>query len=90
MKVLLIQPNYTKSYKYSPKEAITFPPLGLESIAANILDIADVKIFDLRLYNIEKLKNILYNFNPYLVGISCNFSSQIYHVNAIAKIVKET
>lgn len=88
MRVFLIQPNFPRDYRYGPKDAIIFPPLGLECIAANILDIAETRIFDGRISNIDKLKCELENFKPDYVGISCNFSTQIYHVNYLAKLAK--
>ena len=89
MKVLLIQPDYPKDYRYGPKNMIMFPPLGLECIAGNLMDLTEVKIFDHRIYNKRELEKILTNYNPDYVGISCNFSTQIYHVNALAKLAKE-
>ncbi|MBD3227494.1 MAG: radical SAM protein [Candidatus Lokiarchaeota archaeon] len=89
MRILLIQPDYPKDYRYGPKGAILFPPLGLECIAGNITDLADVRIFDHRVFDIEKLKREISSYDPNYIGISCNFSTQIYHVNALAKISKE-
>lgn len=89
MKILLIQPDYPKDYRYGPKSAILFPPLALECIAGNTSDMADIRIFDHRVRNIESLKQEIKNFDPNYIGISCNFTTQIYHVNALAKICKE-
>jgi radical SAM superfamily enzyme YgiQ (UPF0313 family) len=89
MRVLLIQPNFPRDYRYGPKDSIIFPPLGLECLAGNILDIANTRIFDGRIYKINKLRHELENFKPDYVGISCNFSTQIYHVNFLASIAKK-
>jgi len=89
IKILLIQPDYPKDYNFGPKNAILFPPLGLECIAANILDLAEVKIFDYRIFNKTELIKEFERFQPDYVGISCNFSIQIYHVNSIAKLAKD-
>ncbi|MHA1309708.1 MAG: B12-binding domain-containing radical SAM protein [Candidatus Helarchaeota archaeon] len=87
-RVLLIQPDYPKDYSFGPKNAILFPALGLECIAANILDLADVRIFDYRILRKNDLINELNDFKPNYVGISCNFSTQIYHVYALANLAK--
>ena len=89
MRVLLIKPDYPKSYRYGPKESIVFPPLGLEYVAGNILDIAEVRIFDNRILNFKSLRLEIEKFQPDYVGINCNYSTQIYHVNAIAKLAKD-
>ncbi|MHA1310601.1 MAG: B12-binding domain-containing radical SAM protein [Candidatus Helarchaeota archaeon] len=88
--VCLIQCDYPKDHSFIIKDII-FPPLGLEYLAANIGDLAEIKIFDNRFpeYNLKNLKKEFENFHPDIVGISVNFSNQIYHANAIAKIAKD-
>lgn len=89
MRVLLVMPDYPKNFRYGPKTRITFSPLGLEYIAAHIQDIADTRIFDNRFSDLKKLEREITDFQPDYVGISVNFSFQIYHANAIAKMAKE-
>jgi radical SAM superfamily enzyme YgiQ (UPF0313 family) len=92
MRVLLIMPNYglpQKAYKLWFYGHI-FPPLGLEYIAANIEDIAEVRIIDNRLssMNLVKVEKTIETFQPDYVGISCNFSTQAYVVSKIAGMAK--
>jgi hypothetical protein len=69
-KVALVNPNFiTKSIT----DKFTIPALGLESIAANILDLVQVKIIDGKVENLT-LKEIIKEINefgPNVVGISC-------------------
>jgi len=90
LRVLLINPNYPKAYMYGPQASIVFPPLGLEYIAAYIKDIADVHILDSRLktVNLKVIEKKIEQFQPDYVGISCNYSSQIYIALRIAGIAK--
>ncbi|TFF87756.1 MAG: B12-binding domain-containing radical SAM protein, partial [Promethearchaeota archaeon] len=84
-------PKAPKENRYIIQD-ILFPPLGLEYLAQNIRDIAEVKIFDNRFpeYDLNFLKNEFDKFHPNYVGISVNFSNQIYHANAIAKLAKNS
>ena len=72
-KVALVNPNYiTKSIT----DKFTIPAIGLESIAANILDLVQVKIIDGKVGNLT-LKEIIKEINEYepdVVGISCCFT----------------
>ncbi len=89
MRVLLIQPDYPKNFRYGPKTDINMAPLGLEYIAAHVQDIAETRLFDNRPHNSKNLEEAIKNFKPHYVGINCNYSFQIYHVNYIAKIAKD-
>ncbi len=89
LRVLLVMPDYPKNFRYGPKTQITLSPLGLEYIAAHIQDIAETRIFDNRPSNLKQLEQEIKNFKPDYVGISVNFTFQIYHANAIAKIAKD-
>ena len=85
-KVALVNPNYiTKSIT----DKFTIPALGLESIAANILDLVQVKIIDGKVGNLT-LKEIIKEINefePDVVGISCCFTIGI---NFALKIAHES
>lgn len=74
-----------------PKKSIIIPPLGLEMIATYIEDIADVRIIDniLNDGNIQSLKQILSEFQPDYVGISCCYTFQIEYTTKIAHIAKK-
>lgn len=89
VRVLLIQPDYPMNHKYSPKRSITLPPLGLECLAAHVQDIAETRIIDNRLFDLSHITGVIKQFQPDVVGISCCFSLEIYHVNAIARVAKE-
>ncbi|TKJ18469.1 MAG: hypothetical protein CEE43_17860 [Promethearchaeota archaeon Loki_b32] len=90
MRVLLVKPDNPNVYKHGPQASIVYPPLGLEYIAANIDDIADVRIIDRRTksLNLNVFSKIIEQFQPDYVGISVNYSSQIYVSHRIASIAK--
>ena len=54
------------------------------------MDIADVRIIDNRLYSVslKVIDKTIEQFQPDYVGISCNYSSQIYIAGRIASIAK--
>lgn len=85
-KVALVNPNFiTKSIT----DKFTIPALGLESIAANILDLVQIIIIDAKVRNLtlnEIIKEIR-DFQPDLVGISCCFTIGI---NFALKIAHES
>jgi radical SAM superfamily enzyme YgiQ (UPF0313 family) len=72
-KVVLVYPNFITG---SITDKITIPALGLETIAANIFDLVDVKIINakVRNLNLSELMKELNAFNPDVVGISCCFT----------------
>ena len=85
-KVALVNPNYiTKSIT----DNFTIPALGLEYLAASILDLAEVKIINGKVRNltISEIMNEINEFNPDVVGISCCFTIGI---NFALKIAKES
>ncbi|TFF85557.1 MAG: radical SAM protein, partial [Promethearchaeota archaeon] len=90
-RVCLINSDYRSDHRYIIG-ILKFPPLGLEYLAASIRDIADIKIFDNRFpeFNLDYLKKEFDNFKPDYVGISVNFSNQIFHANAIARIARDS
>ena len=83
-RVALVNPNFiTKSIT----DKFTIPALGLEYIAANILDLVKVKIIDAKVRNLD-LKQIMEEineFSPDIVGISCCFTIGINFALRIAK-----
>jgi radical SAM superfamily enzyme YgiQ (UPF0313 family) len=87
-KVALVNPNFiTKSIT----DKFAIPALGLESLAANIIDLVDVKIIDakVRKLNIEQIMAEIDKYKPELVGISCCFTIGINFALKIAKKSKE-
>ncbi len=88
MKVILIQPDYPLEHKYNPKNAMLLPPLGLESIAAHVQDLAETRILDNRLHGISWISREVERFQPDFVGISCCFSMGIARVMEIARMAK--
>lgn len=72
-KVVLVNPNFiTKSIT----DKFTIPTLGLESIAANIIDLVEVKIIHGKVRNLtlnDIIKEIN-DFRPDIIGISCCFT----------------
>ncbi|MFX0020979.1 MAG: B12-binding domain-containing radical SAM protein [Candidatus Hermodarchaeota archaeon] len=72
-RVALVNPNFITR---SITDKFTIPAIGLESIAANIIDLVEVKIIDGKVRNLtlnEIIKEIN-EFEPDLVGISCSFT----------------
>jgi hopanoid C-3 methylase HpnR len=88
MKVLLIQPPQGTNLGLS--RALITEPLGLENIAASLLeDSHDVRILDLRIKNIKRLYEEIRYFSPHAVGISCSFTTDVYPTLRVSKYVKE-
>ncbi len=87
-RVALVNPNFiTKSIT----DKFTIPALGLESMAANILDLVKVKIVNAKVRNLN-LKDIMKEINefrPDIVGISCCFTIGINFALRIAKESKK-
>ncbi|MFX1451384.1 MAG: B12-binding domain-containing radical SAM protein [Promethearchaeota archaeon] len=87
-KVALVNPNFiTKSIT----DKFTIPALGLESIAANILDLTQVKIIDGKVRNLSPMEIIkeIHEFGPDIVGISCCFTIGIDFALKIAQESKK-
>jgi radical SAM superfamily enzyme YgiQ (UPF0313 family) len=83
-RVALVNPNYkTKSIT----DNFTIPALGLEYLAASILDLVEVKIINgkTRNLNFDEIMDELKNFKPDIVGISCCFTIGINFALKIAK-----
>lgn len=86
MKVLLVWPP-SPEYCVLTEDFSCCEPLGLEYIAATIIDQHDVKIADLRLD--DNLHQILQHEKPDVVVISVPFTTVINVCNDLFKIVKE-
>jgi len=87
-KVALVNPNFiTKSIT----DSFTIPALGLESIAANILDLVEVKIVNAKVRNLNTMEIMkeVNEFCPDIVGISCCFTIGINYALKIAKESKK-
>ncbi len=87
-KVSLINPNFiTKSIT----DKFTIPALGLEYLAANILDLAEVKIINgkVRNLNLKEIMEEINEFNPDIVGISCCLTTGVNFALEIAKESKK-
>ena len=85
-KVALVNPNFiTKSIT----DKFTIPALGLEYIAASILDLVEVKIINgkVRNLNLKEIMKEIKEFRPDIVGISCCYTIGI---NFALKIAKES
>ncbi|MFX1280994.1 MAG: B12-binding domain-containing radical SAM protein [Promethearchaeota archaeon] len=83
-KVALINPNYiTKSIT----DKFTIPALGLEYLAASVLDLVEVKIINakVRNLNLNEILEEVKEFNPDLIGISCCFTIGVNFALEIAK-----
>lgn len=83
-KVVLVNPNFvTKSIT----DKFTIPALGLEYLAANILDLVEVKIINgkVRNLNLKEIMEEINEFKPDIVGISCCFTTGVNFALEIAK-----
>ncbi|MHA2399886.1 MAG: B12-binding domain-containing radical SAM protein [Promethearchaeota archaeon] len=83
-RVALVNPNYkTKSIT----DNFTIPALGLEYLAASILDLVEVKLINgkTRNLNFDEIMDEIKDFKPDVVGISCCFTIGINFVLKIAK-----
>ena len=91
LRVLLIKPDNPNVYKHGPQASIVYPPLGLEYLAAYISDIAEVRIIDNRIkeINLKDIEATTEEYQPDFVGISLNYSSQISMARTIARIAKK-
>ncbi|TFF97132.1 MAG: radical SAM protein [Promethearchaeota archaeon] len=87
-KVLLIYPNI-KSRLFT--DQFKLPPLGLQYLASQIEDLTQVEIFDVRNFEftLNDIRKKVIQYEPDLVGISCNYTSGIKHVLNIAEIIKK-
>ncbi len=87
-KVALVNPNFiTKSIT----DKFSIPALGLEYLAANIIDLAEVKIIDgkVRNLNLHEIMQEINEFKPDIVGISCCFTIGVNFALEIAKESKK-
>ena len=87
-RVALVNPNFiTKSIT----DSFTIPALGLESMAANILDLVIVKIVNAKVRNLnpKDIMKEINEFGPDVVGISCCFTIGINFALRIAKESKK-
>jgi radical SAM superfamily enzyme YgiQ (UPF0313 family) len=87
-KVALVSPNFiTKSIT----DKFSIPALGLEYLAANILDLVKVKIINakVRNLNLQEIMKEINEFKPDVVGISCCFTIGVNFALEIAKESKE-
>ena len=84
----MVNPNYlTKSIT----DTFAIPALGLEYLAANILDLVEVKIINgkVRNLNVKQIMKEIKEFNPDIVGISCCFTIGVNFALHLAKESKK-
>lgn len=85
MKVLLIYPP-THS-KVGLQTFLFVEPLGLEAIAASLVDKHEVEILDARLE--PNIRHKLSSFKPDAVGVAASFTSTIYSVYKVLDMVRD-
>jgi radical SAM superfamily enzyme YgiQ (UPF0313 family) len=86
MRVLLVQPNQERTRGFQRMACLE--PLGLEMIAGALSPRHEVGLVDLRLEP-NRLAATLADFRPDVVGISANFSTDIYQAVGVAEAVRE-
>ena len=84
--VLLIEPPNSLSVGFNA--TVVVEPLGLEYIAGAVSDIADVRIYDMRVDS-TPLHRVLEEFRPDVVGIRENYTVDVDSVKAVASQIKE-
>ena len=87
-KVVLVNPNITTK---TITDKFTIPALGLESIAASIKDLVQVKIIDGKVssLSLQEIIEEINEFTPDIVGISCCFTIGIEFALRIAEESKK-
>ena len=86
MRILLIQPSQERTRGFQRMACLE--PLGLEMIAGVLAPRHEVLLLDLRL-EADRLSSALMDFRPALVGISANFTTDLYQALSLAKVIKE-
>lgn len=86
MKIMLIWPP-SPEYCVLTEEFSCCEPLGLEYLAASVLDKNDVKIIDMRFE--KDLLGILQQYQPDIVGLSIPFTTVVNSSNNVLKTIKE-
>ena len=86
MRVLLVQPNQVRTRGYQRMACLE--PLGLEMIAGALSPRHEVGLVDLRLEP-NRLAAALTEFRPAVVGISANFTTDVYQALGAAEAVRE-
>jgi radical SAM superfamily enzyme YgiQ (UPF0313 family) len=85
MKVLLIYPP-TQS-KVGLQTFLFVEPLGLEAVAASLVDKHEVEILDARLES--NIRRKLSSFKPDAVGVAASFTSTVYSVYNVLDAVRD-
>ena len=85
-KILLIEPPNNLVVGFNA--TVVVEPLGLQYLAGNILDLADVSIHDMRV-DPKPLGQAIREFEPDLVGIKEGYTVDVDSVKDVARQVKE-
>ncbi len=85
-KVLLVEPPNNLNVGFNA--TVVVEPLGLEYLAGAIVDLADVRILDMRVDPLP-LEHHLHTFQPDLVGIREGYTVDVNTVRDVAQRVKE-
>jgi len=86
MRILLVQPNQVHTRGYQRMACLE--PLGLEMIAGALSPRHEVGLVDLRLEP-NRLAAALTEFRPAVVGISANFTTDVYQALGAAEAIRE-
>ena len=86
MRVLLVQPNqeHTRGFQQMGR----LEPLGLEMIAGGLMPEHEVALLDLRLQP-DGLRQALLDYRPDLVGVTCNFTTDVYQTLEVTTTVRQ-
>ena len=85
-KILLIEPPNSLVVGFNA--TVIVEPLGLQYLAGNLIDLADVMIYDMRV-DPKPLSQVMHEFTPDLVGIKEGYTVDVDSVKETARQVKE-
>ncbi|MFQ5934092.1 MAG: B12-binding domain-containing radical SAM protein [Dehalococcoidia bacterium] len=85
-KILLIEPPNKLIVGFNA--TVVAEPLGLQYLAGNILDLAEVMIYDMRV-DTKPLSDVIREFQPDLVGIREGYTVDVDSVKNVASDVKK-
>jgi radical SAM superfamily enzyme YgiQ (UPF0313 family) len=88
MRILLVQPAPFENGRIGLENALWFTePVALTSIAAEVEEGNEIKIFDMRLEEADQLPKLIADFKPRVVGVTC-MTTDAYQAQAVLHCAK--
>ena len=89
MRILLVQPAPFENGRIGLENALWFTePVALTSIAAEVEEGNEIKIFDMRLEEADQLPKLIADFKPRVVGVTC-MTTDAYQAQAVQLLPHE-